>query len=187
MMQKTSTALTTAALLAAIITPTAALALEQGEGYAGGGIGRFNLNPDESPNTEPSALIGRVGYGLSDYVGLESRFGFGMSGDTSENAADMEIEADIDELFGVYLTGYLPSTAESPVSLYGLAGMTNANVTITPETGPSASERESGFSYGVGAEVDLSDRAFAYLEWASYLDEDAFEVSGVTIGSAYRF
>ena len=181
---KTFAAITAAS---AVLSAPAAMAVEKGENYLGGGFGMLNVNADDNPDTNPSALVGRLGYGIADQIAIEGRAGFGVSSDTKTDAADNAREVDVDQMVGVYGVGYLNATDTERMSLYGLAGMTYMKTTTTLDNGPTDDTNDSSFSYGVGLEVDMTRHLSAYAEWVSYLSEDDYDVSGLTIGSNFRF
>ena len=135
---------------------------------------------------DPSLLVGRFGHYLTDYFSLEGRVGLGLSDDdVSVNGYDTDITVEIDHLFGAYAVGHLPITHAA--SIYALAGFTKGEATA--KYGDlSTSGDDSGFSYGVGGEVNFFSRQFSgTLEYMSYLDKSDYEVSAISAGVNYRF
>ena len=180
-----------ALVLAGITAP--AFAVEQGETYLGGGFARVTYETDEEIqgdelDFDPTALVGRVGYGVMDNFAIEGRLGTGFSDDSvsrTGNGNVVTITVDIDHISGVYAVSYLP--IGNAFSLYSVAGFTSTSVTATVDvnnfTGFEDSGDDSGFSYGVGAELGITDKVSGYAEWVRYLDD----VSGVTAGAKYSF
>ena len=177
--------------LALMATTAPAMATNAGETYIGGGFTRTSYDRPGAPEFNPSALIGRLGYYVTDHVAIEGRLGFGISSDDNDmrfNGARGNAEVDLERLAGAYAIGHLPVTRA--VSVYGLAGFSYAEAEITASNGAmsvSQTTDDTGFSYGVGAQAGLTEAVSAYAEWASYLDEDAYEATGITIGATYSF
>lgn len=178
------------ALVIGCAATTPALAVDQGETYLGGGFGLVTYDADGLPEFNPTAGIGRLGYGLIDNVAIEGRLGFGISDDTNSDGFGNEASVEVDELAGVYAVGYLP-VAER-FSLYGLAGLTSGEATATATNANgqligTETEDDSDFSYGVGAEAYVSDSIAGYGEWVSYFDGDDYDITAFTLGIKYSF
>jgi len=167
--------------LAGLATP--ALALEQGDTYIGGGFGMVTYEEDGIEDAEPTALIGRLGYGLFDNIAIEGRLGFGLSDDTV-NVLGVDVDLDIDQIAGVYGVGHLPLSEQ--FSLYGLAGFTYGEASASA-FGLSFDDDDTDFSYGIGASVDFTDNVSGYAEWIQYFDESTYEISAITLGANYHF
>ncbi|MFQ3787531.1 porin family protein [Halomonas sp. A29] len=172
----------------ALLSSTTVLAdVKAGSTYAGG---QFSwLNYDESgisTDLEPTAAIGRFGHFIVDHFAIEARAGTGISDDTI-TIAGIDIEGELDHMFGVYGVGYLPLGA-SPVSLYGLVGFTRAKATLSaPAFGISESDSDSGFSYGVGIQGHFTPHLSVNLEYTSYLDKSDYELTSLGLGLNYHF
>ena len=72
----------------------------------------------------------------------------------------------------------------------GLAGFTMARAEFSGSAGGqqvSQTTTETGFSYGAGAQLALTDALSGYVEWTRYLDKDDYEASGLGIGALYAF
>ena len=179
--------------LAGVAAP--AFAVEQGETYLGGGFAMVNYEETiqgDNLDFDPTALVGRIGYGVVDNFAIEGRLGFGLSDDSVSrtdgvNTATATVE--VDQIAGVYGVGYLP--VSEVFSIYGLAGFTRGELTAKVElNGASlseASDDDTDFSYGVGAEAGLAQNISGYVEWVSYLDKDDYETTGVSLGAKYSF
>ena len=174
-----------------------ALAVDQGENYLGGGFGMLSYDTDaefqgEQLEFDPTALVWRAGHGVVDNFAVEGRLGFGLSDDSVTrpiNGNAGTIEAEIDQFFGIYGVGYLP--INDTFSVYGLAGITSGELTATGKvngtTVAEESDDDTDFSYGVGAELGLTEDISGYAEWVSYFDEDDYDITGVTVGAKYSF
>jgi len=173
--------------LSLILTATAApaLAVDEGEKYVGGGFSMITYDATGFPDAEPTALIGRIGYGIVDNIAIEGRLGFGLSSDDID-IGGVNVDLDVDQLAGVYGIAHLP--VASQFSLYWLAGFTYGELSASVGgTGISVNDDDTDFSYGVGAEFDATDTVSGYVEWAQYFDESDYDVTGITIGANYRF
>ena len=179
-------------LALALMTTTApAMAANAGDAYVGGGFTRTGYEQQGAPEFNPSALIGRLGYYVTDNVAIEGRLGSGLSSDDTDirvNGANINAEVDLKGLAGAYAVGHLPISRA--MSVYGLAGFSYAEAEITTSAGSlsrSQTTDDTGFSYGVGVQAGLTEAVSGYVEWASYLDQDAYEATGITIGASYGF
>lgn len=163
-----------AALLAGLFS-SPALANEIGSGYVGI---QYAQVIDSDYGTEPLMLVGRFGHFLTDSFSVEARAGFGVSeGELRENS---DIEIEIDTLFSAYAVGHLPlSRYSDTVSVYGLAGLSRAEMTATSY----GSDDDIGFSYGAGVQATLTPTVVGTLEYMSYLDD----ISAISAGLNFPF
>lgn len=168
-------------VLAGLATP--ALALEQGDTYVGGGFARATYDEDGVEEANPTALVGRLGYGIIDNVAIEGRLGFGFM-DDDINVLGVDVDVNIEQLAGIYAVGYIPLAEQ--FSLYGLAGITYGEGSIDV-VGLNFDGDDTDFSYGVGGQIKLTDNVSGYFEWVQYLDESAYEISAITLGANYHF
>jgi len=173
------------------VAGTPALGASAGDTYAGGGVGRVSYETQADLTLNPTALVGRVGYHLSEHIAIEGRLGFGLSSDDTDitgNGLTGNVGIDLKQLAGAYAIGHLPVTRG--VSVYGLAGLTYARAELTGRAGGvSVSDTldDSGLSYGVGSQIALTERISGYVEWTSYLDQDAYTATAITAGATYGF
>ncbi len=167
--------------LAGIASP--ALAMDQGDTYLGGGFGMVTYDEDGIEEVEPTVLLGRLGHFVADNIAIEGRLGFGI-GDDSVNVSGVNVDFEIDQVAGVYGVGHLPLA--DAFSVYGLAGFTYAEGSLS-FVGLSFDDDDTDFSYGIGAQADVTDNVAGFIEWVQYLDESTYEVSAITIGANYTF
>ncbi len=178
-----------ALVLAASATP--ALGASAGDIYVGGGLGRVSYETDADLTLNPTAIVGRLGYHVTEHIAIEGRLGFGLTSDDTDigsNNMTSNAEIDLKQLAGAYAIGHLPITRG--LSVYGLAGFTYARAELTGRAGGlSVSDTldDSGLSYGVGTQAALTERISGYVEWASYLDQDAYTATAITAGAIYGF
>ncbi|MDQ7727322.1 outer membrane beta-barrel protein [Halomonas sp. SpR8] len=154
------------------------------------------VNIDSISSLKPTAAIAKLGYNVIDFIAIEGRVGAGLTSDSgsisgsisqgqNSVAGDLEVDADLDTLAGLYAVGHVP-LGETNVSLYGVLGYTyiEASVEIL---GYSATERESGASYGAGIQAQFTPTVSANLEYMSYLDESDYDITAVGVGVNYHY
>ncbi|MCP1313540.1 MULTISPECIES: porin family protein [unclassified Halomonas] len=169
-MKMTVLSLTSAALLLGSGAFAASAQAQQSfgypEGYIGGDAMFWNLDPDRGSSRDDVGLRLRGGAQFNDYFALEGHLGTGGS----------DGGAKLDYLAGVYAKGIAPIAPN--VRLYGLAGMTEVDFDI---------DRESGFSYGAGAEVDIAPNVAVGADYMRYLDKSDYDFDAASVGLRYRF
>jgi opacity protein-like surface antigen len=156
-------------------------ALEIGETYYGAQYARMTYDKGGFDDLEPTALVLRLGKIVSPGVGVEGRLGFGLS-DDSGSSGRIDYEFEIDHLLGVYVVGTVD--AGDSASFYGLLGLSRVDANASASLGGQSvddSGDESGFSFGIGAEFGPPKTRFN-IEYISYLDEDDFELTAVSLG-----
>ena len=84
--------------------------------------------------------------------------------------------ADLDHLAGAYAKGIIPVAPN--FRLYGLAGFSEVEI---------SDNRESGLSYGAGAEMDIANNVSIGADYMRYLDESAYDFDAASVGLRYRF
>ncbi|WP_082140376.1 porin family protein [Halomonas sp. PR-M31] len=163
-----------------------ALAGSAGTTYAGLQHAWVSYEDDYDVEADPTMLVGRLGHYLTDYFSVEGRVGLGLADDdVTVDGYDANATAEIDNLLGAYAVGHLPVTQY--VSIYALAGFAQVEATLDTPFG-SESDDDSGFSFGVGGEVNFfSPRFSGTLEYMSYLDKSDYEVSAISAGVSYQF
>jgi len=178
------------AVLGGVVLLGANVALAQGS-YVGGGFvaATVDLDGDE---LEPTALYGRFGAQISDVVGAEMRAGFGLSDDTmsaSYEDIDAKLELELDRFIGAYVT--LTAPVAGNVKPYVVFGYTDVklsiDVSLTGFGSGSVSESDSSVSYGLGADIKLSDTVSLNGEYMSYYDDEETTITGLSIGAKAAF
>lgn len=187
-----------ALLILAGLAADPALAATAGTSYAGLQYAWLTYDVDVDIGNEhynrdlnPEALVGRVGYFVSDYFSLEARLGKGIADGDTDGPADMTVTTKVDYLYGVYGVGHLPLADR--FSLYALAGYTGVETKAEEDfLGTSDKVDDSGFSYGVGAQVEVTPTIAGSLEYMSYLNDESgtgynYDVTAVSAGLSFRF
>lgn len=153
--------------------------------YAGGGLAfldysEHGIGDDASLN----ALYGRLGMNFNENFSGEIRAGFGV-GDDSVDVYGIDVDVELDNFFGAYVRGGIPA-AESFFP-YAVLGYTRSEVTASISGYGSESESESDVSFGVGADVKVSDNLYLNVEYMNYLDKDGAEIDGFSISAVTNF
>ena len=169
-MKMTVLSLTSAALLVGAGTFAASAQAQQSfqypQGYVGGDAMFWSLNPERGSSRDDVGLRLRGGAQFNDYFALEGHLGTGGS----------DGGAELNHVACAYAKGIVPIAPE--VRLYGLAGFTEVDIN---------NYRETGFSYGAGAEMDISSNVSVGADYMRYLDKSAYDFDAASIGLKYRF
>ncbi|ABM62051.1 porin family protein [Halorhodospira halophila] len=166
-----------------------------GDSYAGGQIASATYGEDDVPqlgitvdgDADLTGLVGRVGTYVSEYVSVEGRAGFGIGDDSvtvSEGATSVDVDVELDYLFGGYVRGHLP--VGDALALYGIVGLTGGQMTAEAN-GFSYSQSDTGASFGAGVDIHVGDAASANFEYMQYLDEAGYEIDALSAGLVGRF
>ena len=129
---------------------------------------------------EPSALVLRIGGYLEGGTAIEARLGFGLDGygDTVD-VGGVPVDFDVENFFGLY--GLYHIGWGSNASLYGLLGVTNGEIKISPALG-FITDRESSLSYGIGLNI-----ARFTFEYVNYIHTNDYDVTAISIGYVSKF
>ena len=154
--------------------------------YAGLQYGASDISLNGvSEDFGPGLVMGRFGKFQNDSFALEARLGFGIESESQpiSGTADRVI-LDMGSIFGAY--GVVHYDFNSKASIYGLVGVSQAegNTFLQTPTSRSGSTRQkdSGISFGVGADFAVWKDIGINLEYVSYVSNADFEVSAFGIG-----
>ncbi|WP_418381144.1 porin family protein [Vibrio scophthalmi] len=128
-----------------------------------------NANVSEG---SPILLQAQAGYFFNDYLGLEARYGTSVQRDSG---------LAVDSLASAYVKVNMP--VSSRVAIYGLAGYTSVEMNQTN----FASEKEQGFSFGLGMHYALDTKNAVVFEFVDSGSEDNIRLNTMTIGFQHRF
>ena len=155
----------------------------QGTNYAGVQYAVVTYDEEGIDDVEPTALVGRIGHFVNDNVAIEGRIGVGLQDDEVEVDlgifGTVDVEVEVEHLFGIYAA--IHSSSSSDISVYGIIGYTQGELEASAG-GFDASEDDSGLSYGLGLNIYKFN-----IEYMSYLDEDEFEVTAISLGFVTQF
>ena len=134
---------------------------------------------------DPTVLVGRFGKFFNKNFALEGRLGIGLQDDTqhlSQFGFDGTVE--IDTILGVNGVGNANISETS--SVYGLIGFSRVEGTATA-LGFSNSDDDTGLSFGVGADLGISNNVSLNIEYVSYLSKSDFDFSTLGFGVVFDF
>ncbi len=164
-----------------LLVAGSAIAADQGL-YAGVNYTKADYKESGFPTVSPSVLVFKLGKDLNPNFAIEGRFGTGLS-DDSATVLGVQVNLDIDNFYGMYFKGMLPTGTITP---YGLVGFTKGKITASAP-GVSVSDSDSSMSFGIGVDFQLSKTATINLEYAQLLKDDDYKVNGFSIGVAFQF
>jgi len=171
-------------LLIAMAAMLAMSGVAQAQGfkpYAGVGFGAFGLEMKDSNMVlnQKNTVIGgyaKFGVDFNDYIALEQRIGTTGTGTKTYPAGSFGNSIGFDvKISSDYFISYLVKL-KLPVSqnfrIYTLVGGTTAKVkadlSVLGLTGNLGGKTKTGFTYGVGGEMDLGDHLSIGAEWVQY-------------------
>lgn len=170
-----------------LFVPSLVSAAQEGDNYVGVQQGFFSYEESGVDTLHPTAVIGRLGRYGNEEIALEARFGMGLTeDDTNINGVDVDLE--MDRIFGVYGVGHIPFG--KAFSVYALAGFTKVKVTATGSymgSTRSFSDDDNGFSFGIGAQLNLGSTLSIHGEYVNYLDGDFYDLDAIAGGVTIAF
>ena len=150
-------------------------------------IAEVTYEEEPFPDFKPTMLVARFGKIYDSGLGIEARFAGGLDGDPRNFdipiLGNTELDIEVELLYGLYFVAR--ANLGGPASIYAVAGFSTLELRATAVAGGltgSLSEDESGASFGAGISFGPSGKAHLTLEYMSYLDEDEFSVSSVSLG-----
>ena len=152
-----------------------------GNAYAGLSIGQLRYSEQGLDSITPATAMFIFGAPLTPNLSMEARLGGGL-GSAQTNFYGLDVRS----VFAGYLKGSVPLAPG--FSLYGLGGV--ANVNLRRDFG-LVYANDTGFSYGVGMEFNLTTNSRLSLEWTHLVSGDnlgyPYDVSQGAISMAWRF
>ena len=155
-------------------------------GYVGGGLALVDYSEvGVSDEASLTAIYGRLGTNFNENFSGEIRVGLGLGSDTVFiDPLGFDADIKLNNLFGVYVKGGVPiSDALFP---YVVLGYTSGEVEASA-LGVSISSSESDVSFGIGADLAISDSVTASIEYMNYLDQEFAEVGGFSLSIVTKF
>ena len=149
--------------------------------YVGVNFGELRYNEDGLNTIKPTVAMVRIGAPLGSNLGIEARAG-GSFGNASTNGYGLTMQS----MYGGYLKGSLPLS--SGLSFYAVGGLAAVNLQRDFGLGDS---RDTGLSFGLGADFDLTGGATLNVEWVRLPGGNnlGYDYSNdlASIGVAWRF
>ena len=149
---------------------------------------QYAMTEEDNIDLEPTAAIFRVGTLTDQGFGYEFRLGTGISSDDkTENLlflGETSVELEIDYFVGLYL---LAEAQMGAGSIYGIIGYSQITYTLDADSEflsccDSDTEDVDDWSYGFGANFDVSDKVGLNIEYMQVLDADGAETSAISVG-----
>lgn len=151
--------------------------------YGGVNYGVAKYKEDGVPSASLDTLAFKLGTFLHPNFAIEVRLGTGV-GDDTVTVSGIPVKVEIDNFYGFYGRAFIPTG--SGFRPYGMVGWTKGEVTATA-LGASASEDDSDFSYGLGADIEITKAVSLNVEYARLFKGDGYKVEGFSAGVAFRF
>ncbi|HYD80784.1 MAG TPA: porin family protein [Paucimonas sp.] len=160
-----------------------------GEFYAGVDLMRMKDKGDHAPAFYPLGLGIRGGMQVHPNVAVEARYTAGVKSDNN-TVSGMNVELELNQIYGVYAKGMLPLGRVSP---YLLVGYTHGKETAKISAiGMSSAGSDGDFSYGIGIDVPITKDITFGAEWARFIKGTdpfgvGFKIEGMTFNVSMRF
>lgn len=148
------------------------------EPYIGASWVRVAYKESGFDTANPTALAVRVGAEVNPNLAVEGRLGVGLAEDTVSG-----IDLEVDNFYGVYVRGLLPTGTVTP---YGLIGWTKGEITASAG-GLSFSDSDSDLSYGVGLDAWVSKTVALNAELGRLVKGDGYKADALSFGVAVKF
>ncbi len=123
----------------------------------------------DGPDYRPNGVVGRLGFMMSDNLGLELQAGLSQGGGG----------IGLNSVTAAYLYASLPYER---LRLFTLAGMARTDVNSA-----TSSEVTQNFSFGFGIRWQMMQNLDVGLEWMNYAERPAYRVGAFNIGVARHF
>jgi len=153
-------------------------AQEKDSNYWGAQYALVTYDESGFDEAEPTALVLRLGRFVTENISVEGRLGFGLQDDEID-VGPFDVEIEVDKLYGIY--GLFHTSGSDDTNVYGVLGFTKGELEATA-LGVTFEGDDSGLSYGIGANY----RGFN-IEYMSYLDEDDYDVTAISLGYRRMF
>ena len=128
--------------------------------YFGVSAGELIYKEDGLDTMRPTFVEARLGQDINRYLAIEGRIGGGIGRDEVNG-----FSTSVQTIYAGYVKGILPLTPQ--FSGYGLAGVGGVQL---HHNYPEFNRSDAGFSYGIGAELNVGNGASVTLEWLRVTD-----------------
>lgn len=154
---------------------------ETNSSYFGASFHLGTYEEDGIDTVNPISLSLEGGKYIAENLALEANILLGIQ-DDSVTSGGIEADIGVKHAISFFLKGDLDLNEIN--KLYGLLGYSKGKLEATfPQfDNASVTESDSGLSYGVGFESELTPEVSAKIEYIMYLSEDDYDYSGINIG-----
>ncbi len=166
------------------------------------GLGGSNLklkNDHTNESFKAKGLMLQAGYSINSYLTLEARYAHHVGDVEYDHGSDHRVNAGADiKDYSTDFTNialYLkPSYSYEKVTLYGLLGYGEVELTNIPLGG--VDRAEDGFQWGVGVAYEVYENLSLFVDYVRLYDDKGFnyratnsniKVDALTVGMSYRF
>ncbi|MDC0948292.1 outer membrane beta-barrel protein [Gammaproteobacteria bacterium] len=139
------------------------------------------MNEHDIDEYSPGTFMGRLGYELlrSEWgngtgwrFGVEGRYGFDTTASSVSNAA-RESSVRVNDLYGIYARGGWSTGIVTPYLMLGFSEAKLRYESIAADgSRVNADVDDSGFSWGLGVDYDITPQYAVGVEYMSYLGSD---------------
>lgn len=146
---------------------------------------------DTGIDVKPSILRGVAGYNFSDFLAVEGLLGFGVRKDSTTTTfagVPVGVEGEVRHIAGVYIKPKV--SIGDGFELFGRLGYADTRLRVSASAaGLTAANSDSGssLSYGLGANFNVSPRAYVGVDYMRYYKKDDTKIDGVSFNVGYRF
>lgn len=143
--------------------------------YLGGAFVTWNY--DQSGQIySPISFEGMFDYEVFEPLEISLRLGMGFGDAENDDITNRSVGVDLYKL--LYLKPYL---SMEKARLYALLGYADYDLSSTSNT------QSSGVSYGLGGDYNLFDVSKLFVEWRTMPDNDAFELTSISVGLTFPY
>jgi opacity protein-like surface antigen len=129
-----------------------------------------------------NSVMLQVGYQYNEYIAVEGRYAFTIGDDIDDLANSSDVTT-----YGIFLKPMLPLSQRAHV--YGLAGFSYADA--SNDVAYASSVDDSGFSWGGGFALDVTEDLTGYVEYVRWFDDSTTHydhvIDGFNLGLTYSF
>jgi hypothetical protein len=131
-----------------------------------GTLGYTNLDTTHSPDTDLSAITGRLGARFGRYLGVEGEVSGGV-GDDSRTVAGDSVRTHLDSQYAGYVVGFLPVTPQ--FEFLARVGYGGQQYNVKDRTlGVSTGYHYDSVNYGAGAQYNFDPKDGVRLDYTRF-------------------
>ncbi|WP_025819864.1 outer membrane beta-barrel protein [Shewanella marina] len=169
--------------LGALILSTSVQAADVNRFTLGASVGMWTYEEQDVPDFKPYSFEVSGAYSINQFFDIYANAGLGVHSDSKSLQGIADASFKVNHYLGIYLKPHIDFNA---FSVYALAGY--ASTSMEAEVLNQKEEvTDNGFAYGFGGSYALTESSSINVEWRQQVDEDAYELSGFTLGYSYTF
>ena len=187
--------------VAPITTEVEVAPVENNGFYIGIAYGYSNVQLDNSltgnkvDDYDYGSILLDIGYKINPYISIEGRYWAGINSNNDlawKNHIDSDVTVDA---WGIYAKPTYP--VSDKFDIYALVGYGSGDASYDiPNAGTIDSENSEGFSWGLGAEYQMSNNVALFIDYTSVIDGESTKtgllatdnsVETINFGVNYKF